>query len=78
MTATQKSKPIKRKADELDTPTSGSPDQVAPQPKKVKTDNAALTPDISAPTSRSGRVIKPKKFVDDLTPSKTVNILSLV
>ena len=68
-----KGKASKRKADELDTSTTDTLEELDPQAKKAKTDDVASTPDLPAPTSRSGRLIKPKKFVDDdLTPSKTV------
>ena len=73
--APSKGKSAKRKAEELDTATSGTPEQIAPQSKKVKLDNLAAT-DNSAPTSRSGRLIKQKKFADDFPPSKTVNIFN--
>ena len=79
MTTVPKGRAPKRKADELDTTPSGTPEQAASQPKKVKGDTSTATPsqDIPTPTSRSGRVIKPKKFGDDLTPSKTVSIFCL-
>ena len=75
MSTVPKGRAPKRKADELDTTPSGTPEQAAPQPKKVKGDKSAATPsqDIPTPTSRSGRVIKPKKFGDDLTPSTAVS-----
>ena len=73
--AIPKGKGTKRKADEVNTPTPGTPEQVDPQPKKAKIDDNASTPDLPAATSRSGRSIKPKKFADDdLTPSKLVSI----
>ena len=74
-----KGKGTKRKANELDTSISATPEQVDSQPKKPKIDNIASTPDSPAPTSRSGRLIKPKKFVDDdLTPSKMVTLIHLM
>lgn len=75
--AIPKGKGTKRKADEVNTPTPGTPEQVDPQPKKAKIDDNASTPDLPAATSRSGRSIKPKKFADDdLTPSKLGNSAS--
>ena len=70
-----KGKATKRKADEVDRSTSGTPEYTDNQAKRTKVaEDAPSTPDLSAPTSRSGRQIKPKKFVDDdLIPSKAVN-----
>ena len=67
-----KGKATKRKADELDTSITDSEEKGDNQPKKAKTEVSSSTDSI-APTSRSGRLIKPKKFVDeDLNSSKTV------
>ena len=61
----------------MDSSVTGTPEQLDPQPKKAKSENIESTSDLPAPTSRSGRLIKPKKFVDDeLTPSKLVNIFT--
>jgi len=66
-----KGKATKRKADELDTSITDSEEKGDNQPKKAKTEVSSSTDSI-APTSRSGRLIKPKKFVDeDLNSSKT-------
>merc|ERR1712156_795873 len=67
-----KGKATKRKADELDTSITDSEEKGDNQPKKAKTEVSSSTDSI-APASRSGRLIKPKKFVDeDLNSSKTV------
>ena len=67
-----KGKATKRKADELDASITDSEEKGDNQPKKAKTEVSSSTDSI-APTSRSGRLIKPKKFVDeDLNSSKTV------
>jgi len=66
-----KGKATKRKAEELDTSITDSEEKGDNQPKKAKTEVSSSTDSI-APTSRSGRLIKPKKFVDeDLNSSKT-------
>ena len=69
-----KGKATKRKADEVDRSTSGTPEYTENQAKRTKVaEDTPSTPDLLAPTSRSGRQIKPKKFVDDdLIPSKAV------
>jgi len=72
-TPVSKGKGTKRKADEIDTSISGTPEQLDPQPKKAKSENVESTPDLPAPTSRSGRLIKPKKFVDDDLNTKMAN-----
>jgi len=66
-----KGKATKRKADELDASITDNEEKGDNQPKKAKTEVSSST-DSTAPTSRSGRLIKPKKFVDeDLNSSKT-------
>jgi len=74
-----KGKATKRKADEVDRSTSGTPEYTENQAKRTKVaEDAPSTPDLLAPTSRSGRQIKPKKFVDDdLIPSKAGNSPSI-
>ena len=72
-TSVGKGKATKRKADEIDTSITETDEKTDNQPKKAKTEITPLT-DSTAPTSRSGRLIKPKKFVDDdLNSSKTVS-----
>jgi len=70
-TSVGKGKATKRKADEIDTSIAETDEKTDNQPKKAKTEITPST-DQTAPTSRSGRLIKPKKFVDDdLNSSKT-------
>ena len=72
-TSVGKGKATKRKADEIDTSIAETDEKTDNQPKKAKTEITPST-DSTAPTSRSGRLIKPKKFVDDdLNSSKTVS-----
>ena len=72
-TSVGKGKATKRKADEIDTSITETDEKTDNQPKKAKTEITPST-DQTAPTSRSGRLIKPKKFVDDdLNSSKTVS-----
>ena len=72
-TSVGKGKATKRKADEINTSITETDEKTDNQPKKAKTEITPST-DSTAPTSRSGRLIKPKKFVDDdLNSSKTVS-----
>lgn len=72
-TSVGKGKATKRKADEIDTSITETDEKTDNQPKKAKIEITPST-DQTAPTSRSGRLIKPKKFVDDdLNSSKTNN-----
>jgi len=60
-TSVEKGKATKRKADEIDTSITESDEKTDNQPKKAKTEITPST-DQTAPTSRSGRLIKPKKI----------------